>query len=141
MNDNKKNLLGGLFALVIGIGLSIYSIFYLKSFNEKKDTFKEVIGSVVDYKYDYSDNNGFNESAAVIVEYVVDGKTYKVESGSYSSIPDSLGTKISVMYNPTDPSDAYIKGEESNSIIMPIVGGVFTLVGIAFLVQFFKNKY
>ena len=115
-------LFGLVFALV-GIGLLVYSISTIKSYNEKNKTYTETTSVVVDYA---RDDEGLE---AIIVEYTVNGKAYRKQSNSYSNIPKSIGTQVKVKYNPNDPNDAIWVNDSAN-IVLPLAGGLFALVGI-----------
>ena len=135
---DKKALIFGIIAILIGIGLGVYSYFSIKSYNEKDKLYKEIEAVVVDYNYQYDDENN-TELRAIIVEYLVDGRTYRKESTSYSSIVRSIGDKVYVKYNPNNPSDAIWKNDSSN-IFIPIVGGLFVVVGIFIVIKYIKQN-
>ena len=137
-NIDKKGLIIGIVVLIIGIGLGIFSYFNIKSYNEKDKTYKEAEAVIVDYNYEIDTDNG-DELRAIIVEYEVDGRKYRKESDSYSTITKSIGDKVMVKYNPNNPSDAIWKSDSSN-IIVPIVSGLFVLVGIFVVVKYFKQN-
>ena len=48
-------------------------------------------------------------------------------------MPKSIGTEVSIKYNPNDPQDIIWTSDSAN-IILPIVGIAFTLIGIAILI-------
>ncbi len=133
---DKKGLIMGVLALLIGIGLLVYSYFTIKSYNEKNKTFVETESTVVDYQYDTNEEG--QELRAIIVEYIVDGRTYKKESTSFSTITESIGDKVMIKYDPRNPSDAIWKNDSSN-IFIPIVGGVFVIGGILIFVNYIKQ--
>ena len=137
-NIDKKGLIIGIVVLIIGIGLGIFSYFNIKSYNEKDKTYKEAEAVIVDYNYEIDTDNG-DELRAIIVEYEVDGRKYRKESDSYSTITKSIGDKVMVKYNPNNPSEAIWKSDSSN-IIVPIVSGLFVLVGIFVVVKYFKQN-
>jgi len=70
---------------------------------------------------------------AIIVEYTVDGQSYRKTSNSYSNMPKSMGTEVDLKYNPANPKDA-IWVNDSTNIVMPLAGGLFTLVGVVVIV-------
>lgn len=127
-----QGVLFGLIFAIIGIVLLCFAISSIKTYNEKNKTYIETISKVVDYKYD---DEGLQ---AIVVEYVVDGQTYQKISNSYSNMPKSIGTEVSVKYNPNNPRDA-IWTSDSTNIILPIVGVVFTLIGVLVVVSSIKN--
>lgn len=127
-----QGILFGLIFAVIGIGLLLFSVSTIKNYNQKNKTYTETTSVVVDYAYD---DEGLE---AIIVEYTVDGKSYRKQSNSYSNMPKSKGTQVKVKYNPDDPSDA-IWVNDSTNIVLPLVGGLFALVGIIIAVSSAKK--
>lgn len=134
---DKKGLIIGIVAVLVGIGLLVYSFFNIKSYNEKNSKYIETESVVVDYDYD-TDEEG-NEMRAIIVEYDVNGTKYKKKSTSYSTIVESIGSKVLIKYNPNNPSDA-IWSNDSSNIFVPIVGGIFMIVGIVVIVKYVKQN-
>lgn len=127
-----QRILFGLIFAVVGIGLLLFSVSTIKTYNEKNKTFTETTSVVVDYAYN---DEGLE---AIIVEYTVGGKAYRKQSNSYSNMPKLKGTQVKVKYNPNDPSDA-IWVNDSTNIVLPLVGGLFALVGIIIVVSSFKK--
>lgn len=127
-----QGVLFGLIFAIVGFSILNYGISSLKLYNEKNKTFVETTSKVIDYKYN---DEGLQ---AIVVEYVVDGQSYQKASGTYSSIPKSLGTEVSVKYNPNDPRDA-IWTTDSSNFIFPVFGGVFILAGVFIVITSIKN--
>ena len=127
-----QGVLFGLIFAIVGIALLCFAVSSIKSYNKKNETFVETTSKVVDYRYD---DDGLQ---AIVVEYVVDGRTYQKVSNSYTNMPKSIGTEVSVKYNPDNPQDAIWTSDSSN-IILPIVGFIFTLVGIIVVIFSIKN--
>lgn len=124
-------LLGLIFAIV-GIALLCFAVSSIKTYNEKNETFVETTSRVVDYKYNDE------RLQAIVVEYVVDGQTYQKVSNSYSNMPKSIGTEVSIRYNPNNPQDA-IWTSDSTNIVLPIIGVVFILAGVIVVISSIKN--
>lgn len=127
-----QGVLFGLIFVIVGIALMCFAVSSIKTYNEKNKTFVETTSKVVDYKYN---DEGLQ---AIVVEYVVDGQTYQKVSNSYSNMPKSIGTEVSVKYNPNNPQDA-IWTSDSTNIILPIFGAVFTLVGAIVVISSVKK--
>lgn len=127
-----QGILFGLIFAVVGIGLLFFSIKTITSYNEKNSTYTQLTAEVTDYA---TDDEGLK---AIIVEYQVNGNTYTKTSNAYSNTPKSIGTKVDIKYNPSSPSDA-IWVSDSTNIVMPLFGGVFTLVGIIVVVMSAKK--
>lgn len=117
---------------IAGFALLCFAVSSIKTYNEKNKTFVETTSKVVDYNYN---DEGLQ---AIVVEYVVDGKIYRRVSNSYSNMPKSIGTVVSVKYNPNNPQDA-IWTSDSTNIILPIFGVVFTLAGVIVVISSIKK--
>ena len=127
-----QGVLFGLIFVIVGIALLCFAVSSIKTYNEKNETFVETTSKVVDYKYN---DEGLQ---AIVVEYVVDGQTYRKVSNSYSNMPKSIGTEVSVKYNLSNPQDV-IWISDSTNIILPIFGAVFTLVGAIVVISSIKK--
>lgn len=117
--------------VVVGIIMLFFSMKNIKIYNEKKATFTETTAKVINYAHD---DEGLQ---AIIVEYNINGITYKKQSNVYSNMPQSIGTEVGIYYNPSNPADAIWKNDSTN-IIMPLIGGLFTLVGLIFMIVYIK---
>ena len=127
-----QGVLFGLIFAIVGIALLCFAVSSIKTYNEKNETFVETTSRVVDYKYNDE------RLQAIVVEYVVDGQTYQKVSNSYSNMPKSIGTEVSIRYNPNNPQDA-IWTSDSTNIVLPIIGVVFILAGIIVVISSIKN--
>ncbi len=132
--NSTQSILVGLIILIVGICLLVFSISNIKSYNEKNKTYIETVSKVVDYQY-----NSEREKAAV-VEYEVNGVTYEATHNTYSKNPIPRGSKIKLKYNPNDPNDVIWVNDTSN-VLFPIVGGLFTLIGLVVTISNIKNKF
>ena len=101
-----QGILFGILFVVVGVALLIYAVKTISSYNEKNETYQEIIGRVVDYDYD----------------------TYRKISNEYSDNPRTIGSEVSLKYNPDNPEDA-IWTNDSTNVVLPVFGGLFTLVG------------
>jgi len=127
-----QGVLFRLIFVIVGIALLCFAVSSIKTYNEKNETFVETTSRVVDYKYN---DEGLQ---AIVVEYVVDGQIYRKVSNSYSNMPKSIGTEVSVKYNLSNPQDV-IWISDSTNIILPIFGAVFTLVGVIVVISSIKK--
>ena len=118
-----QGIIFGILFTLIGIGLLFYSFTTIKNYNEKNKTYKEATSVVVDY--DRNDEG----LEAIIVEYTVNGQKYRKTSNTYSNVAKSIGTEVKIKYNPNNPGDAIWENDSTN-IVMPIAGGIFTIIGI-----------
>lgn len=83
-----QEILLGLVLTIVGICLLVYSVFTIRTYNQKKAIYTETSSVVVDYAYD---DEGLE---AIIVEYTVNGQTYRKQSNSYSNMPKSKGSQV-----------------------------------------------
>lgn len=123
-----------LFSFVfIGFGVLflILSVSNIKTYLEKNKKFTATTATVVDY------NTNDEGLYAIVVEYEVDGIKYTKVSSTYSSMPQSIGSEISIKYNPDNPKDAIWKNDSTN-IILPIFAVVFTGAGVFMLIYGIK---
>ena len=131
-----QGILFGLIFAIIGAAVLWFAVSSIKTYNDKNETFKPVVATVVDY------NQNDEGLQAIVVEYKVDGEIYRKASNSYSNMPKSIGSTVDVKYNPLNPKDA-IWVNDSTNIVMPLFGGVFTLIGIIIMISSaikMKNK-
>ena len=78
----------------------------------------QVLGEVVDMEA--SDSDGSTVYSPV-VEYVVDGETYRFEGGSASSPPAyHVGQKVTILYDRADPNHAQINNF-SELWLLPVI--------------------
>lgn len=128
------SIIVGVIFVFIGVFMITLSISSMKSYNEKSKTFIETDSKVVDYKY-----RG-NQERTPIVEYEVHGIRYEKEHNTTSTNPLPLGTHVRLKYNPNDPTDIIWVNDASN-ILFPIVGGVFTLIGLVVTIGSIKKQF
>ena len=116
------------FFIPVGIVLIIFGIasFIINSNNSnyiKVDAIVSKIELAQEAHLDENDNH-VDATYNVYVKYTVDGKEYDTELGEFSNY--KKGDKITIYYNPDDPS----KITQTKSLILPIV---ITIGGIASL--------
>ena len=128
-----QGILFGIIFIIFGILFLFISISTIKTYNEKNKTYIETNSKVVDYEYN---EDGLQ---AIVVEYVVNGETYKKVSNTYSNMPQEIGTVVLVKYNPVNPQDA-IWSSDSTNIIFPIVSVVFILTGVIVIIISIKKR-
>lgn len=125
-----------IFFTLFGILFVIPGIFALLS-SQIDESWTRVQGEIVDVSSKISDGS---RMYTPIVEYVVDGQSYRVSSNSSSSISPTMGAKREVAYNPTNPNEAKLVegiGIKLLLLIFPVVG--ITIVIIA-LYSFVTSK-
>jgi hypothetical protein len=118
------------FLIPLGIILIIVSILLFIIGNNNKNYIKieSTVSKVELVKEETTDSEGNTEEAIydIYVKYTVDGKEYDTELGEMSK--RKVGDKITIVYNPDNPSEI----SQPSSIILNIcllVGGIVSLVG------------
>lgn len=119
------------FFIPLGIILLVFGIFFFGSVQRTKN-FPKTEGVVTRTELAeeaYTDREGYHEATyTVYVKYTVDGKDYETDYGVFPQM--KVGDKVSVAYNPADPSDM----TQPHSIWIPIgfiAGGLAALGGSA----------
>ena len=95
-------------------------------------------GTLINYDLVKIKNN--NVKIPVIKFTANDNQTYTLQSAdSFFSSYASLGTKVNVFYNPTDPKEFMIQGKKFKTLSVTIlIGGIiFILSGIILLLNQF----
>ena len=114
--------------IVFGVGLIMWGLavfFYVEKDAQLKNSYLAT-GIVVDYI--------FNEGAAPVISYEVDGTPYQFTSSLYSSPPAfELNETVEIYVNKDDPSDIIINSFVNKWLIVTIFatfGLVLDLIGI-----------
>lgn len=129
--------------LGFGIALIFASVKFFKDYNhDKKDCTQKVKAQVIDYEYSPPIDDEDEGSYHPVVEYKIDGKTYRKTLINYSKEPKE-GTYITIYCNPKNPEEIFFK-ENTGLYMAPIGSTIFTLVGGVFTVKIFidikRNK-
>lgn len=127
----KYGALLGLVFTVIGAGLLFLAFIVNNDYKQKNEKFVQIVGYVVDYDYD-------DDLKASIVQYVVDGKTYRKTSGLYSSTSQSKGTSVKLKYNPENPHEAIWVNDKAY-IVMIVASALGTLTGLIVMIASINN--
>lgn len=104
-NNLLKPRLKYLFGLIfIGIGIMLLRLDFssIKIYNTKNEVFIETTSKVI------SCNRNEHGLKSIVVEYVVDGKTYQKESKSYFNSSRNIGTEVLLKYNPKNPKESIL---------------------------------
>lgn len=131
MNKNTGTFLVLLLILAIGVGLSIWGVMDINKVNYMKDHGVDTTGYVVDY--DRSTDEDDDDIYYAIYEYHVDGVTYTVKDSDYSYSRPTKGAKHVVYYDPENPQEALTDLEGGLGAILLIIGLIFGLTGLAFI--------
>ena len=137
--SNPKSLKAmSIIAILMGIGLGIFSLYLYYDYNSKKETYIPTKGVVVDYE-EKKDIGEDRYTYAAIVEFEVDGKKYRVTQNSSSSNPPEIDSEMEIRYNKSNLQDV-IFDKDPSRIWIPIIAGVFFGGGILFLSASKKNR-
>ena len=132
-------VLFGLVFMVFGICFYLYE----RDFEARAE---KSMGTVTEVRRETSSTTSGGRSTTSIVyrpiiRFEVDGKSYSFASKSASSgYKDMNGTRLEILYDPADPSDARIADNRTGLIIGTFigVGGMIFLAGV-FLPRVFKE--
>ena len=117
------------FFIPAGILLTVFGVAIFIINNQNKDYIKTeaIVSNVVlaEEAYTDVDGNRVDETYNVQIKYTVDGKEYESDFEGISKY--NIGDKMTIYYNPTDPSQI----TQSKSMIFPLV---MVGLGIASLV-------
>lgn len=136
-----KRMLDYIFGALMGaaIILTIVTVILCVNGTKKRSTYKECNGIITRF-YENSTEGalGSYESVSVspVVEYIVNGARYEFV-GKFYSTNMKVGQKITVLYNPNDPSIASIK---SGTLFAPIITGVLAVVFLIPAVVYYVIK-
>ena len=139
----KTTIIGGLVLVIVGIGLIAGILIYKKSADAKIAAWPKAVAVVVDVETRWEkDSDGEYETTYVaVLEYKVDGKTYKMRD-SKKSIRPSLGSEHEISYNPNNPAD-YISapmGITIPSIIFIAFGGLSAVMVVLLILIVVKSS-
>lgn len=126
--SNKLAGYAWLIAIVLGVFICIYSIMVIPNKIKKEKTYIETTATVIDNEICTFDDG--TNGTRYVAEYQVDRNKYTIVSNTCSSISTQLGKKVTVKYDPEDPSIAVFKNDIGNYAI-PIIGIIFIICGIA----------
>lgn len=129
MNKVLK-ILGGLF-FTIGIFFVGAGIFVKISYDNFLKTAVKTTATITSIGASHDNDGDVNHS--VIVEFVVDGKTYSGELNYYSSSM-RIGREETIYYNPENPNDFRSKGGSFLIWLFIFIGGLFAGIGIILII-------
>lgn len=143
----KKMWLVYLLIFVVAFAFIGGGLWNLISKQSKIDGYVKTQAIVKDYKVSVErkhDENGFYTEVttyAEIVTYTVDGMAYRDTNSVSSSSPKSIGSSMEIVYNPQDPSQCiFVKSTYLTSILLFVMGGVCSLIGVVIFVLDIKQK-
>ena len=130
-----KGMVTGLVIIVLGVAL----VLFFSAQNSVHAGEVKTSGTV-------SSHSGFGSSCVPVVEFTVDGTTYRASDGTGGSCTsDFVGSSVDVIYSAADPehSGRYDFGNpiESFDILLPVLGIViFVSSAAAFVVRLFRRR-
>jgi len=136
MKKNKMvtiHLIALLF-LLVGLAVTTASIVLLVSYNQKSKTYKPTTAVVVDHK---EKSNGLK---AIIIEYNIKDKYYRLTSKHYDKKPEAIDAKVKIKYNPKNHNEIiWVDNNHNHKYLM---AGIILLLGdaIIWLISFFTGK-
>ena len=136
MKKNKMvtiHLIALLF-LLVGLAVTTASIVLLVSYNQKSKIYKPTTAVVVDHK---EKSNGLK---AIIIEYNIKDKYYRLTSKHYDKKPEAIDAKVKIKYNPKNHNEIiWVDNNHNHKYLM---AGIILLLGdaIIWLISFFTGK-
>lgn len=129
--ENKSGQTVGTFLflslfVLIGVGLVIFGVVLRSRANEKKGYYQTTVGQVTDMESHRSDDGN---TYYPVYSYTVDGQEYTLESSTGYGNPPDVGSHDTVWYNPYDPYEAFVGGDEFLNALPMVIGIMF--IGIA----------
>lgn len=138
---DKKGKVGTVIVMVLvmlaGIGMLVWGISGTNKRAKESKEYLETTGITIDVKtHRNKDSNGKSSGTTYsgVYSYIVDGVEYMVEDEVSTSNKPSVGEKKTIKYNPGDPSQAYVKGGASTSLILIGIGVLFIIVPFVMLI-------
>lgn len=120
--------------LLVGLAVTTASTVLLISYNQKSKTYKATTAVVVDHK---EKSNGLK---AIIIEYNIKEKYYRLTSKHYDKKPEDIDSKIKIKYNPKNHNE--IIWVDNNQNYKYLMAGIILLVGdaVIWIIAHFTGK-
>ncbi len=130
-----------LIASLIGVGVLAFASYYTLATRNKLSRYVEINAVVIDYKESISEtDDSYNILYAEIVQYQVNGVTYKATNSASSNSPKRIGSQIKIAYNPANPSDCiFVSSENLLFVVLFVFGAAFLAIGILFTVRLVRT--
>lgn len=133
LGGKKGGIIGSIIVIILGVGLILGAYLYQRSTTEKSDGWIHTVATVVDYEQrrDYDSDGNLDYMYREIIEYVVNGITYRKTSNVSSNIRPSIGSTREIAYNPNNPNDCiFVSANNMMCIVFYAVGALFAAVGV-----------
>ena len=116
--------------MLMGLVLLGVGIFQTVDRNKKMKTYESVQGGIVDYE-EREGENGVVYGA--VYAYIVDGREYTLHDSIFTNKMPRVGERVQVMYDPSAPQEAFVKGTVTTGFFMLILGGMFFAIPLFIL--------
>ena len=144
-----KNKVGIYVILIVIIAVtSIIGTVLLVHNQNKTKGYVKTKGVVVDYKvkieHEYDDIRGTYEKKmySEVVEFKVNGVTYRAQNKVWTNSPKARGKEVEVIYNPNNPNECeFVKSQHFGSLVLYLMSGICLLALIAQIVSSVKFKH
>jgi len=135
----------GLVGLIIGLGLTAFSVWFLYDTVLKDFNYVRIEAEVVDIaevRVRDSNGHGYYTAFAEIVEYEVSGKKYRAQNTTLSNIhPKNLGGEITVAYDPDNPEVCFFPSSYYSFVpVAFVIAAGFLTVGVVLLRLDYKER-
>ena len=132
-----------LLALVVGVVVFSFGIYYTVNARKEIGGYKEMTAVVVGYEENRSFSPSDNRTGityAEVVEYSVEGITYRAQNTVSSTSPKNIGATMRIAVNPDDPADCiFINSQKWMCVILIVFGAALIAFGIAMAIYLAKN--
>ena len=140
---NKIFLFCAIAMIIVALGSIAGGIAYTTHKANKTKDYVKIESTVVDFaevRRRDSEHGGMKTLYAEIVEYVVDGETYRAQNSSSSNMPKKKGSKMTIAYDPNDPSKyTFPQSDVGASVFLFVFGAIFGVAGVVLLRYYFKH--
>ncbi len=115
---------------VVGVALSIGGLAYRRRLKVKVADCERTLGAIIDNIRQRNIGQGTPVVYLPVVEYFVGNTRFTVTGDTGYWRPKGKGSKLSVMFRPANPSEAFIeKDYYLGANILLLIGGAFILLG------------
>ncbi len=131
------------FIILLGAFIFSFGIYYTVTDRAKLKNYTEMTAVVVDYeerRSHNSDNHHTTYTYAEVVEYSVNGVTYKAVNNASSTSPKKLGSAMKIAINPDDPSDCvFVNSQKWTYVFLFVFGAAIVVFGSVLMGYLVKN--
>lgn len=127
--------------LAIGVVLVINATVHTVQVSRKLAQYTHIQATVTELVINPSHGSQSASTVASVVEFEVDGETYRIKNRvSSSSNSDKVGSKVELAYNPDDPNDClFVESEKTWIVLFFAFSGIFLAIGTTFAVLLIKS--